>query len=236
MLETLQNVDQALFLFINVKLANPVTDLVMPLVTSDNLLRVLYAVAIVLLLLWKCDWKLRWMVLALVLVLKLTDLIMPLVTSGNMPLVLYGAPIVLLLWKGDRKLRWMVLASALALLLTDQISAGLLKPMIGRLRPCHELIDINLLVNCGGGKAMPSSHAANVLGQAVLFSFHYRKVSPYLYSFAALVAVSRVFVGVHYVGDIVAGAILGMAIGLAVAVAYRWWHRKTGGPEKVTTG
>ena len=179
MIEALQNIDQALFLFINVKLANPVTDLIMPLVTSDNMLRVLYIVAI-----------------------------------------------VLLLWKGDRKLRWMVLASALVLLLTDQISAGLLKPIIGRLRPCHELLDINLLVNCGGGKAMPSSHAANVFGQAALFSFHYRKVSPYLYSFAALVAVSRVFVGVHYVGDIVAGAILGMALGLAVAVFYRWWCAK----------
>jgi len=179
MIEALQNIDQALFLFINVKLANPVTDLIMPLVTSDNMLRVLYIVAI-----------------------------------------------VLLLWKGDRKLRWMVLASALVLLLTDQISAGLLKPIIGRLRPCHELLDINLLVNCGGGKAMPSSHAANVFGQAALFSFHYRKVSPYLYGFAALVAVSRVFVGVHYVGDVVAGAILGMALGLAVAVFYRWWYAK----------
>ena len=179
MIEALQNIDQALFLFINVKLANPVTDLIMPLVTSDNMLRVLYIVAI-----------------------------------------------VLLLWKGDRKLRWMVLASALVLLLTDQISAGLLKPIIGRLRPCHELLDINLLVNCGGGKAMPSSHAANVFGQAALFSFHYRKVSPYLYGFAALVAVSRVFVGVHYVGDVVAGAILGMALGLAVAVFYRWWCAK----------
>ncbi len=179
MIETLQNIDQALFLFINVKLANPVTDLVMPLVTSDNMLRVLYGVAM-----------------------------------------------VLLLWKGDRKLRWMVLASMLVLLLTDQISAGLLKPMIGRFRPCHELIDINLLVNCGGGKAMPSSHAANVYGQAALFSFHYRKVSPYLHGFAALVAVSRVFVGVHYVGDIVAGAILGIVLGLAVAVFYRGWCAK----------
>jgi undecaprenyl-diphosphatase len=179
MIEALQNIDQALFLFFNVKLANPVTDLIMPLVTSDNMLRVLYGVAI-----------------------------------------------VLLLWKGDRKLRWMVLASALVLLLTDQISAGLLKPIIGRLRPCHELLDINLLVNCGGGKAMPSSHAANVFGQAALFSFYYRKVSPYLYGFAALVAVSRVFVGVHYVGDVVAGAILGMALGLAVAVFYRWWYAK----------
>ena len=179
MLETLLNIDEKVFLFINVKLANPVTDFIMPLVTSDNMLRILYAVAI-----------------------------------------------ILLLWKGDRKLRWMVLASVLVLLLTDQISAGLLKPMIGRLRPCHELVDINLLVGCGGGKAMPSSHAANVYGQAVLFSFHYRNVSSYLRNFAALVAISRVFVGVHYVGDILGGALLGIALGLAVAVFFRWWYSK----------
>ncbi|MCP4685758.1 MAG: phosphatase PAP2 family protein, partial [bacterium] len=153
MLEFLINLDQTIFYFINVSLSNPVTDLVMPIITSDMWLRILYAVSV-----------------------------------------------ALLLWKGDARVRWLVLFSALVLLFTDQSSSGLLKPLIDRPRPCHVLENINLLVGCGGGKAMPSSHAANAFGQAVLFSFYFRKAAPYLLIFASLVALSRVFVGVHYPG------------------------------------
>ncbi len=170
MLELLNSIDQSLFLFINKSLANPVTDFLMPILTSDNLLR-----------------------------------------------VLYGAAMVILLWKGDKKLRWMVLFSAVVLLFTDQISSAILKPYFERLRPCHVLENINLLVGCGGGKAMPSSHAANVFGQAVLFSLHYKAARWYLYTFAILVSLSRVFVGVHYPGDILTGAILGAIVGLGIS-------------------
>ena len=174
MLEFLDNLDRALFMFLNVTLSNPITDLIMPVITSDYLLR-----------------------------------------------ALYGLAIILFIWKGDRKLRWLIVASALTLLFTDQLSAGFLKPLIGRMRPCHTLGEINLLVGCGGGKAMPSSHAANAFGQALLFSFHYRVVRWYLIGFAALVAVSRVFVGVHYPGDVLAGAMIGALIGLILAVVFR---------------
>ena len=171
MLEWLAEIDKAVFLFINVSLANPVTDFIMPIVTSDNLLRIGYALAM-----------------------------------------------VAILWKGDARLRWMALFSILVLALTDQASAGLLKPMIGRLRPCHVLENVHLLVGCGGGKAMPSSHAANAFGQALLFGLPYRKARWPLIAFAAVVALSRVFVGVHYPGDILVGAIIGGAIGAGVSV------------------
>ncbi|RKX22688.1 MAG: hypothetical protein DRP35_01280, partial [Candidatus Zixiibacteriota bacterium] len=72
MLELLNSIDQSLFLFINKSLANPVTDFFMPIITSDNLLRVLYGTAMVLLL-WKGNKKLRWMVLFSAIVLLFTD-------------------------------------------------------------------------------------------------------------------------------------------------------------------
>lgn len=178
MLEFLQSLDKTVFLFINVQMANPVTDFVMPVVTADNLLRVVYGVAV-----------------------------------------------LLLLWKGDFQLRWLVLASILTLVLTDQLSSGLFKPLLNRPRPCHVMENINLLVGCGAGQAMPSSHAANAFGQAVLFSIFYRKPRLYLLSFAALVAVSRIFVGVHYFGDIIAGAVLGGLCAAAAAALYRFAAR-----------
>ena len=173
MFETLGALDRSLFLFLNVSLANPVTDFVMPIVTSDNVLRIGYALAM-----------------------------------------------LLVLWKGDARLRWLILVSIIVLALTDQLSAGLFKPMIGRLRPCHVLENINLLVGCGGGKAMPSSHAANAFGQAILFAVLYVRVRWWLVGMATLIGVSRVFVGVHYPGDIIAGALLGALVALALVFAY----------------
>ncbi|MEW5994281.1 MAG: phosphatase PAP2 family protein [Candidatus Zixiibacteriota bacterium] len=182
MIEFLAEIDRTLFFFINASLANPVTDAVMPVLTSDIILR-----------------------------------------------ILYGAAMVILLWRGDSRLRWLVLFSALTLTLSDQLSSHLLKTLVERPRPCHLFDQLHLLVDCGAGFSMPSSHAANMFGQAALFGLAVRSTLWYLMSFAVLVAVSRVFVGVHYPGDVVAGGLLGIAVGLAVAVtfgAFEKWRKR----------
>lgn len=179
MIEWLSETDKALFLFFNGTLANPVFDFAMPLLTDGDNLR-----------------------------------------------VLYGLAMVVLLIKGNARLRWLVLVSALVLTATDQISASVLKPWIGRLRPCHVLDQVHLLVGCGGGKAMPSAHAANAFGQAALFSLATPRVRWYLWAFAGCIAFSRVFVGVHYPGDVIVGALLGTIIGMFAAWAFRRvWRR-----------
>ncbi|MBU8933655.1 MAG: phosphatase PAP2 family protein [candidate division Zixibacteria bacterium] len=179
MLELLGDIDRTMFLFFNVTISNPVTNILMPIVTSDNLLRVLYGVAM-----------------------------------------------ILLLWKGDSRLRWLVLFSAFALLVADQLSSQFLKPLIARPRPCHIMTDINLLVNCGAGYALPSSHATNAFAQAALFSLAARNTRWYLWAFASIVAVSRVFVGVHYPFDVFAGAFIGTAVGIAVAFGFGYFEQK----------
>ena len=62
MLEQLAHIDQVVFLWVNLTLANPVTDLIMPIVTSDMILRILYGVTM-LAILWKGDRRMRWLVL-----------------------------------------------------------------------------------------------------------------------------------------------------------------------------
>ena len=178
MLEFLISLDQTLFFFINVSLSNPVTDFLMPIITNDWLLRVLYGVAV-----------------------------------------------LLLLWKGDSRIRWLVLFSGLAILIADQAAAGFLKPLINRPRPCHVLENIHLLVGCGGGRSMPSAHAANSFVQAVLFGVYFRKLRLGLLVIAAVIALSRVFVGVHYPGDVVVGALLGGVVGLLLGLAHRKFVR-----------
>jgi len=179
MLEILNSIDLTMFVFFNVTISNPVTNLLMPIITSDNLLR-----------------------------------------------GLYGLAMILLLWKGDSLLRWLVLFSAFALLVADQLSSHFLKPLFERPRPCHIMTDINLLVNCGAGYSLPSSHATNAFAQAALFSLTAKRTRWYLWAFAATVALSRVFVGVHYPFDILAGALVGTSVGIAVAFGFEFFEEK----------
>jgi membrane-associated phospholipid phosphatase len=174
MISYLIELDKVLFILINQLLANPVTDVLMPFITSDTVLRIVYILILVSMLIF-----------------------------------------------GDRRIRWLVLFSGLTMLLTDQVAAGFLKPLIARPRPCQVFTDIHLLVSCGAGFSMPSAHAANTFGQAALLSRHIKHSGWFLYLFAIMVALSRVFVGVHYPGDILVGAIIGMVIGAIVSGLFR---------------
>lgn len=179
MLEWLASLDKAIFLFVNVQMANPVTDWLMPIITSDMVLRVLYVIAV-----------------------------------------------VLLFWKGDCRIRRTIALSAVTLLLTDQIAAHLLKGLFERPRPCHTLDEINLLVNCGAGFSMPSAHAANAFGQAIVWGLRARTYLLPLLVVAFLIAISRVFVGVHYPGDVLVGMLVGASVGVAVHYfGSRWVDR-----------
>jgi len=109
--------------------------------------------------------------------------------------------------------------------ITDWISVHLFKDVFQRLRPCHvpEILDQMRLVkgNCGGQYGFVSSHAANSMAIAwlagLLMPIKWGRVNVlliFLLSWAAIVSYSRVYVGVHYPGDIIAGAILGKWIAL----------------------
>ncbi len=116
--------------------------------------------------------------------------------------------------------------------LADFISASLIKPYIGRLRPCNtpELQDlVHLIVNCGSGLSFPSSHATNHFALAtfvaVTLGKPYRWVRWATLFWALLVSYAQVYVGVHFPGDVIAGGILGACIG---GITGRVYNRKVG--------
>lgn len=120
---------------------------------------------------------------------------------------------------------WLVLISvALLVTLTDQASVKLFKDVFMRLRPCHEpLLDgmVRILEgNCGGKYGFVSSHATNTFGIAVFSSLVLKpRFSPtmvLMLLWASLIAYSRIYLGVHYPGDVLAGAVLGALIGVLV--------------------
>jgi len=142
--------------------------------------------------------------------------------------VLFGGWLAMIIW-GGRRGRLAAVMTILAVTLSDQLSSGLLKPLVGRVRPCNALPldEIRLLVRQSRAFSFPSSHAANSLSMATVLTWRYPRFAPLVFAIAAIIAYSRVYVGVHYPFDSVVGALLGFLCGkLAIHVVRstdRWW-------------
>jgi len=145
-----------------------------------------------------------------------TDWLMPIITNDNLLRLTYGALMILLLAVGRKRYLWPVVFSLIVVALNDQTASALLKPWIERLRPCR-VMDVHLLVGCGAGFSFPSSHTANLFGQALFFGLLFKKCLPYALGFAFLVGVSRIFVGVHYPFDVGGGMMIGGGEGAVIA-------------------
>ncbi len=182
MIEFLYSLDVAVFRFINVTLANPVGDLLWPLITNyDKML----PVRIVLLAVW-----------------------------------------LLLVIRGGARGRTVAFLVIPVVFCADKLSSAVIKELVARPRPCHDIggvpivQGIHMLVECGSGRSFPSSHAVNNFAAATLFSTYYRRWRWWLFGWAAIVALSRPAVGVHYPSDILGGAVLGASI--ALALVFLW--------------
>lgn len=118
---------------------------------------------------------------------------------------------------------WIILLFVLLLVaLTDQLSVAV-KNGVERLRPCHEpsLEGMVHLVGgrCGGMYGFVSSHAANAFGIAAFASplVQKRWFAWSIFIWAAVVAYSRIYLGVHYPGDVLGGALLGITAGFGLS-------------------
>jgi len=148
------------------------------------------------------------------------DFAMPVITNLNN----WRVPIVIvwlfLIIKGGRRGRVAAILLIPVLAMSDQMSSSLLKPLFGRIRPCHALDSVRLLVGCGGHLSFPSSHATNISAVAMLFGYFYRKGTILFISIAVLVGFSRIYVGVHYPGDVLFGFMVGSSLSMVLIFIY----------------
>ena len=177
-MDIIQAIDEKIFYFINVTLANSVTDKFFPFITVENH--------------WFIFWTIMWLYLVIA---------------------------------GGRRGRAAALLVLLLVLISDQ-SSNVIKELVHRIRPCSTLPNVHLLVGCTSSFSFPSSHAVNNFAGAYFFSYFYPRLKFALYIGASLMALSRVFCGVHYPFDILCGTIIGLIIGWIVITLWKALNKK----------
>ena len=152
------------------------------------------------------------------------DGVMVLITQMWVWLPLY---LLLIYWtvkQYGKRCWWIFLAVALVVLCSDQLSAHVCKPLFQRLRPCYNT-DLQGLIHlpkgmAGGQYGFVSSHAANTFAIAAFLTAALRKNYKWmgiaLYLWAFISSYSRIYIGYHYPGDILCGAVLGILVGLTL--------------------
>lgn len=169
------------------------------------------------------------------------DWLMPILSGRGVPwLIAVVVAVPAVLWFGSTRLRICVLLMVLVVALGDPLVVGTLKDTVHRPRPFVTLPDARHFGKVGDGylaplpdgtlpananrHSFPSAHAANWFAMAMVAFLFYRRSAWFMLPFAAAVAYSRVYNGVHYPGDVTGGAILGAgyAIALVVWVQMLW--------------
>jgi len=144
---------------------------------------------------------------------------------------------------GGTKGKWTVVGGLMLLALSDPISSQIIKPLVGRIRPCNVLDGIWLFK--GGiwlitpepvieiyksSYSFTSSHAANTSGQAIWWGLYYPKIRWYIWSLGIAIGYSRVYDGVHYPVDVFFGWVIG-----ALCFAIIWSASQRWGPKALKT-
>lgn len=127
-----------------------------------------------------------------------------------------------------RRQSWIIiLLLALSIVLADQISSSIFKPLVMRLRPSHDPALASLIHTVNGYKGglygFMSSHAANSFALAVISAsiFKNHLYTAFIILWAAANAYSRIYLGIHFLGDILCGATIGIAVSALLYFVYR---------------
>ena len=197
----LQTLDTNLFLFVNQSLANPFFDWLMPVMSGNNGVK------------------------------------------GGFLLLAVAAGLALF-WFGNRRARLCVSLMVLIVATNDGLLCNTIKHAVARPRPFVTLPEARVFgvvgkgyvppdemaANKGSRNSMPSSHASNWFAATMVAFLFYRRSLLFMLPLALGVSFSRIYNGVHYPSDVLAGAVLGAGYAAAAVIvlqaAWNWVGKK----------
>ena len=154
----------------------------------------------------------------------LFDHLMPFISNERNFYIPIALVWLFLMIKKSVKTRVVALAVIGLIACSDQLCTLVLKPAFSRLRPYDAICDVRVYKGSDAGwqitsgdktkktgntKSMPSAHATNIVAAAVFLSYYFRRIWPLMLLISLAVGYSRIYLGVHYPLDVVAGAATG---------------------------
>lgn len=156
------------------------------------------------------------------------DFIMPLLRNRFFWSPLYIFIIAFCIKQYKKQGYFLILGLLITFAMGDLIASRIIKPNVQRIRPCNEISLASTVIKrvpCGTGYSFPSAHATNHFAIALfligVFYHKWKSILPLALIWAASIAFAQVYVGVHYPIDTLAGAILGICIGLFTSTIFK---------------
>ena len=172
-------------------------------------------------------WLFR--LLNLHLVHPVTDELMVFLTNGRMSWPVFVLAALFMVARKGKNGFLILFLALFAVGLADFVASGMFKPLVQRIRPCFALDHVRLLIIQPHSYSFASSHAANSTAVAtVTWIFFHRGVlveklfTGTMILFALAVSFSRVYVGVHYPGDVFAGMVIGVFSAFLIYLLFSW--------------
>jgi undecaprenyl-diphosphatase len=139
---------------------------------------------------------------------KYLDKIMPVITSlGNLGVVWLAIAVILLFVEEDKSIGEVVI---LTMIFSTIVGEGIIKHLVRRVRPCNQKNNSTLLIVKPISYSFPSGHTLSSFAAAEVLSIYFINYKIIFITIALLIAVSRIYLYVHYPTDVIAGMLIGI--------------------------